>query len=544
MMEEDAKVKSGITLVNSNYYFLGRAYNPPQGLLILSPCLKKRGIDTSIVDLNLMVNAGDIAIDAGFNEKAAGIILSRGDKVIGFNTRCDSYPSVINIARCCKEKDPGRTIILGGPHATQVDVETLEAFKFIDIIVRGEGEETLSELCLALAHSKPLSGIRGITYRLGGKAIRNADRKLIADLDSLPLPDYGKVDDAIKRHERLFKKLPTDVIVGRGCPYGCYYCSSSLMWRRKFRMRSVESVGRELRHLRDAYGCNVFTLNHDHLTADRGYLLGLCAHIQANVRGISWVCSSRIDGLDAPTIETMSKAGCTCIYFGIETGSPRMQKAMNKNLRLGNVDRILECCRANGIGFVASFIIGFPEETEKDLAKTLQLAAKAAAKPNCRYIQIHKLTVHPGTKLMERTGGMLEYTGSFSNQVKSPMMKNPENLGLVRRYPRIFSPFYHVRCRFEWGLLDRVEDIYSNLINEYPRTLIVASDDTKTDFYGIFSGFDRYLREKEAEINLRNSRAELPGYLHRLYASEGRDCYIMDALYKIERQRRHPKTQG
>ncbi|MBE9573109.1 MAG: cobalamin-dependent protein, partial [Proteobacteria bacterium] len=121
-----------------------------------------------------------------------------GAAVLGFSTVCDSYPHTVQIAQrykeMCKGKDKNAIIVLGGPQASAVDLETLTNFPFIDFIVRGEGELTFSEVIEKLETCESFADVRGITYRekVDGstKIKRNPDRELIPDLDSLPIPAY------------------------------------------------------------------------------------------------------------------------------------------------------------------------------------------------------------------------------------------------------------------------------------------------------------------------------------------------------------------
>ena len=138
-----------------------------------------------------MISEGKLKFDANYYNEVADIINRKGITTIGFNTRCDSYPGVLNIAKKCKLLNPKLTIILGGPQATFVDVETLERFPFVEIIIRGEEGFTILDLVNKLRNQEDLTDVAGITYRKeNGYLKRNEDRELIENLDLLPFPAY------------------------------------------------------------------------------------------------------------------------------------------------------------------------------------------------------------------------------------------------------------------------------------------------------------------------------------------------------------------
>src|SRR3989338_2707038 len=160
-----------------------------------------------------------------FYRNVAALIQRHGPDILGFMTEADSYHHVLAISKECKKLMPRTTIILGGPHASVTDYETLRNFPFIDLIVRGEGEASIAEL---------VEGIKG-----------NKDRPLIEDLDTLPVPAY-----------HLYDISPTDCVyveAGRGCPHACTFCFTAPYWKRQYRVKSPERVISEMALLREQY---------------------------------------------------------------------------------------------------------------------------------------------------------------------------------------------------------------------------------------------------------------------------------------------------
>ena len=221
-------------LNNSNNNNLDRII--PLGLMSISSYLKQLGHTVRIIDLNLLENASDSYFATMLKQENADIY--------GFSIAAGTVNSALGIAKILKELKPTVTIVFGGPQATLNHELILKNFRFIDVVIRGEGEETFGELVETISHQETLSKIRGITWRDStDRIICNDERSLICNLDSLPIPDYSQYD---------YKKMNINVIpleVGRGCPYSCSFCSSSVLWQRKYRVKSIERIIDEMKLL-------------------------------------------------------------------------------------------------------------------------------------------------------------------------------------------------------------------------------------------------------------------------------------------------------
>ncbi len=209
------------------------AEEAPIGILTLAAVLERRGIAPRIVNLNRLyyeyLRGAENKID--FCAFAARKLESELFDVFGFGTICSTYPLTIRIAREVKRAHPEAAIVLGGPQASVVDVQTLRAFGFLDVIVRGEAEETFPQLLSALAGDGRLDLISGITFRRRGEIVRNRDAPVILDLDELPMPAfhlYPELKDC--------RSVPLEI--GRGCPFACTFCSTNDFFRRRFRLKS------------------------------------------------------------------------------------------------------------------------------------------------------------------------------------------------------------------------------------------------------------------------------------------------------------------
>jgi hypothetical protein len=196
--------------------FHGDEFVVPLGLVSLASAVE-RSHGAVITDLCLHLERGDIDLSEAGYRRAAALIMARGKRVLGFTSMCNSYPAALAMARECKRLDPDCVVIFGGPQASAVDRETLEAFPFVDIIVRGEGEETLPELLTALAAREPLNGVAGITFRAGDAVVSTESRLAIASLDDLPFPNFRLVPD-LEQYFAGQEVKEAAIEAGRGCP--------------------------------------------------------------------------------------------------------------------------------------------------------------------------------------------------------------------------------------------------------------------------------------------------------------------------------------
>src|SRR5262249_51468894 len=174
---------------------------------------------------------------------AANYFAARDFDLFGFSTVCSSYPLTLRIAEAVKQVHPESVIVLGGPQASVVDVATMTAFPSIDLILRGEAEQTLPELVDALAQQRPLTTIPGLTFRQDQQIVRNPDAPLVMDLDALPFPAFHLFPDV-----RFCRHFPLEL--GRGCPFSCTFCSTNDFFRRRFRLKSPAQMIADMRRIK------------------------------------------------------------------------------------------------------------------------------------------------------------------------------------------------------------------------------------------------------------------------------------------------------
>ncbi len=360
---------------------------PPMGLAQIAAVLEASGYRVTIIDANAL------------RLKPDEIISFLGDAdVVGLTAMTPTISAALEVARAIKKAKPELPVILGGAHATLLPEETLEAAPEIDIIVRGEGEETILELLPALEQNLPLSGIQGISYRDGTKVTGNPPRIGTVEMDSLPFLAYHLLPwQKYKPHPPHGRALPFAVtITSRGCPYQCAYCSKPVFGK-KFRAQSPDRVIKELAYYQEKLGIKEFAFYDDVFTLNKERAYNISEGIIKNGLKMYWTCETRVNLVDKELLLQMKKAGCYAIAYGIESASKEILDSICKDISLDQVEEAVRMTREAGIQTVGYFMLGSPGETYETIRQTIDFAKKL----KLDFAQFSITTPFPGTQLYE-----------------------------------------------------------------------------------------------------------------------------------------------
>lgn len=411
--------------------FCGNVREEPVGTLLLATILRGHGIDTEILQF---FHFGDTSNFDMFTKTALEMVLAKKPRIISFYTRCDTYHISLSLAQLFKKHLPQAYIVFGGPQSDISSFDTIREIEAVDFICCGEGENTIFPFFSSLLRGEPDLSVDGLVYRENGMCMQNSRPKMIEDLDTIPEIDYSFLqynEDVRSQSKGLF---PIDV--GRGCPFGCTYCSTKSFWGRKYRLKSPERILREIQNVHRRFGVSAFNFEHDMFTMNKQRIIETCRLLKTLDFPITWRCSARIDCIDRELIDAMCDAGLSVLFVGIESGSSRMQKLINKNLKLDGVFELLEYIRNKGISVTASFIYGFPEETEEDVSMTIALMTKIAELKSIE-IQAHLCTFLPGTELSARFSNEMSMTDTYSNITGNIAIE--ECSDLIKAHPKLFQ---------------------------------------------------------------------------------------------------------
>jgi len=271
-------------------------------------------------------------------------------------------------------------------------MDTLRQYPEIDLIVIGEGEDTIAELTPVLRQQNKWHDIRGIAYRHDREIIITGKRDFITDIDIIPLPARHLLH--ISRYRAL--GFPVSIITGRGCPYSCIFCLGRKMVGSKVRKRNPKLVLDEIETI-IGYGFDRINIADDLFTTDKERVKKICTGIKERSLKFIWSAFARVDTVNPEVFDLMAQAGCDSVSFGVETGNPEMLKRIKKGIKLEQVHSAVKMCQKSGMIAHASFIIGLPGETKDTLQETEKFAKSMDA-----IYGYHYLAPFPGTTLRER----------------------------------------------------------------------------------------------------------------------------------------------
>lgn len=309
--------------------------------------------------------------------------------MVGISFATAVSTSAYYLARLLKKYRPDLPLIAGGFHPTVLPHEPLGNGLF-DFVVRGEGEDTFRELVTGIDRHEDYTDIQGISFMRDGEVVHNPCRPYIRNIDDIPFPAFHLLHDA---------KSQLDACVGitaaRGCPYQCTYCGSSLMWSRKVRFRSANNVVEEINDRYSRLGLKSFSFEDDTFTLRPAYVWELCEKILDMPFPIQWRCDTRGETLNRDMLKLMRKAGCYMMGVGLESGSPKIQSQIKKNLSTDVIKSAVRMAREADVDTTVYMMAGFPDETEEDLQQSI--SAVNEIKPD--HVTWSIMTPYPGTEI-------------------------------------------------------------------------------------------------------------------------------------------------
>lgn len=442
---------SDVLLVNGMDFLYSKTPSPYIGHYILEKVLRENGISVSQLNVDAERTSGRLRLpedpDSVFN-MLADRILSVSPRIVGFYTICSSFITTVQVAMKLHVKAPEVMIIFGGPHATITAEACLRDLGFLTAVCLGESEYSILPLVRALLDGIPLNGLAGIAWRKDGQIMKSPCCDLVP---AERLTDYSISDYGPDYHGIDFSYT---IEGGRGCPFHCTFCSTSTFWQRTFRIKPVDILIGEMDRCHREQGTSVFAIEHDMFTVNRQYITDFCNRLIEKGTPYRWRCSSRVDVLDEELASLMTKAGCIHIFLGIETGSPRMQKLIHKNLDLENAARITKYLKKCGLSVSASFIQGFPEETEEDFLQTVSLMEDLMI-AGIDNLQLHPFMLLPGTEETTKVYGRAVFNErDIDMSIYNRSMINEESRELIRKHREIFIQYYsfesEVRSKYPW----------------------------------------------------------------------------------------------
>lgn len=367
---------------------------PPLGILSIASTLEKSGRPVQVTAAEVLkLRTRDILRE----------IAAYDADLVGMSITTENRFEIFKLATAIKDAFPGKTVVIGGPHATMAGADMMAHVPAVDLAVVGEGERTILDIAAwreAGGEPAELERVPGIIHRRDGRPRFTGARAMIEDIDPLPFP--GKHLIPMEQYDfrwpvgdRLLRA--TNIITSRGCPFNCNFCSTPHNWGRHVRGYSPQRALDEIRWNRDRFGAEVLWFFDDTFNYNRRRTEELCRLLIREKLGIRFVAEVRIDALDYDLLALMREAGVQYISFGVEAGSERVRRdIIHKNISDEQVLRTVDWVSRLGIQATAFFIFSHPSETWAEAQESLRFIERIRDRVD---ITVSILHIYPGTEL-------------------------------------------------------------------------------------------------------------------------------------------------
>ena len=431
------------------------------------------------------VEMWDFAVEPLTEEYIIEKIKHSKPDVVGITSMTASIYFADAIARAVKKANPSIITILGGVHVTILPTETLDEFPSFDFAVITEAEELLPALLESLENKIIPENIPGTAYRRDGLVKINPASSFPADLDKIPYPhrelvppDYYTKWHAVRGISRRSWNV-AEITSSRGCPFSCTFCNVDALHGQKMRYRTPENVIGEIEECVKKFDANFVMFNESTFAIDKNRAKDIVKGLPKNIKGY-YVCS-HVNIADYDLYKTMADTGCTILSFGVESGSDRVLKKIQKNATGERIIRAFSLAKQAGIPNVeGTYILGASlDETEEDFAATERIIKKT----NPDFVGLGIIVPFPGTPqyLEMKKLGYLDGVGWDQYQIFSETpppwrIKNFSNEELVEYRNKILKAYYWNPRYFARKLM-RIRDLgelkyYASMAGAFYRIII------------------------------------------------------------------------
>lgn len=365
----------------------------PRGAVEAASFLQANGIPARVLPLAHVADPFDppgakLRIDAAVRDA----IDTLRPRAVGISvTFSYLYPQGRDLAATVRAHDPGVPIVIGGPHVTYQDRESLAETPAIDVVVRGEGEWTALELFAALEAGADLGGVLGITWRApDGTIHRNAQRPLGSVIE-LPPADFSLLPAA------FCHRMDTSALTSRGCSFRCKFCHEFRYWGGVVREFPVERILDEMQRL-SVHDNQLHGIDDSMLDMRTPYFLDLVARLGRSPHvSPNFGLLTRLDTITAEGSRAMAAAGLRWVCVGAESGSQVVLDAMNKGLKVAQTAEGLELARDAGLSTSSFLIIGHPGDNPVESEVTLGFVEELFSRDLLSWLDLSTFTPYPGT---------------------------------------------------------------------------------------------------------------------------------------------------
>lgn len=416
--QEAARQQISVALVRGPIVSTVRSVNneavPAIGLAYIAGYLVKKGYTVTIVD----------AVGAGLNKfwplpdapgyQCQGLTFQETldaipaeSQIVAFSVMFSGeWPAQRELIRQARERFPDALFVAGGEHITALPELSLRQCPALDLCVRGEGEHALFEIVEAWRAQGNCRAVNGVSYLDEDHYAETSNLTRIRDVDSIPWPHwpeaYLEQFWAAGKSYGVQTERDMPMMVSRGCPFQCTFCSSPRMWTTRYLLRDVDDVIAETKSYIARYKITAVQLYDLTAITKKSWAVELCTKLLTEGIDLKWSLPSgtRSEALDYETLSLLKKIGCNYLVYAPESGSPRTLERIKKKIHLSSVKESILAARRAGLTLRTNLIIGFPFETRADAFRTIVFGLGLAAR-GVDEVSINIYSPYPGTELFD-----------------------------------------------------------------------------------------------------------------------------------------------
>lgn len=464
------------------WFVMGEYLPPPYGIIQLAAYVEKQVSNAQLEVLDCNAEKVDWkAMEQRMAEFKPDVVACAS------LSTCNTY-AVVKTLETAKRVLGSVLTVTGGQHFTATAADSLRQYPEIDVIVRGEGEQTLTELVKAHETKASFGGMQGVSYRQKDKIIHNAMRPQIENLEDLPFPGYHLVKDNMPKYH--FKVMggenhPYALIEGsRGCNHQCTFCTQWRHWQACWRVKSAKRIANEMAFCSQEFGSKFVWLTDDNFgSGQRPAEIAkeiIALHLPDD---LTWFVQARCDDIirNKEVLPRLRKSGLNWVLLGVENSNPQTLENFKKGITPTQAKEAVQLLKENGIFAHAMIIIGSRKDTRQTIAQLKEFAndldpdlvmfgiltplpgteVYAEAERNCwimdrnwtHYDMIHAImpteTLSPMEVQEELYGCYRSFYGSWTrrldglfggNQLKRKVFWHMARSGVMEKVKELFQP--------------------------------------------------------------------------------------------------------
>lgn len=416
---------------------------PPLGTLQAAAVARQAGFETFVFDVALRSNPEDAITELDRIQPQYFVIYDDGFNYLTKMCLTVMRQAALTMTRIAKEKNV--TVIVCSSDSS--DHYTMYLEQGADFVIRGEGEETLKELLLALDKQESIQSLPGIAFKLNGNVMVNPSRAVLRELDQLPIPAWDLID--LEPYRKIWLThhgyFSLNIATTRGCPYKCNWCAKPIYGNR-YNSRSPENVANEIDFLLKQYQPHHFWMCDDIFGLKPGWVEKFNELIKARGLKFKYKIQSRVDLLtEEETVKALSQSGAETVWVGAESGSQKILDAMDKGTTVEQIKRATALLRKHNVRVAYFLQFGYSGETSDDIQATINMVLEQIPDE----IGISVSYPLPGTKFYENVKDQLKEKKNW---------KDSDDLAMMYRgtyspaYYKLLHRYVHSRYRIQRGV--------------------------------------------------------------------------------------------